>query len=66
MSEVAGAPEPMSQAAMNEMLCDWITAAREQGSYGVNAWYSKNKGRVSFSLHPETIAWAEQQLEILP
>jgi hypothetical protein len=54
---------PMPDKYRREMLADWIGAGRAQNTPGVKGWYAANKHKMT--LHPETRAWIEAQLETL-
>lgn len=55
---------PMQEPYRTEMICDWLGAGAALGTPSVNAWYKKNGHKMQ--LHPDTRAWVEKELELLP
>ena len=53
---------PMPPRYRREMLADWRGAGRAYGNPDTKGWYFAN--REQMTLHPETRAWIEKQLEI--
>lgn len=61
---VAGG-DPMPDVFRREMLADWRGAGRAiTGKDETQTWYLANKDKMK--LHPETRAWIEMQLMIIP
>jgi len=58
------APLPMSDQARKEMLADWRGAGRAYGNDDTKGWYLERQRLMEARLHPETLAWVEEQLGI--
>lgn len=57
-------PLDMPLADRKEMLADWRGAGRALGKPDTKAWYLQN--RDNMQLHPDTRAWVEMMLGVIP
>ncbi|HML21819.1 MAG TPA: DUF5662 family protein [Aggregatilinea sp.] len=55
---------PMPEKYRREMLADWKGAGRALGKPDTASWYEQNRYRIK--LHPETRAWVERELGVIP
>lgn len=55
-------PQPMPDRYRREMLADWRGAGAALGKPDTLAWYTDNRPKMLVFLHPETLAWLDEQL----
>lgn len=54
---------PMTEDALQEMVCDWVGAGLAQGKPDIIGWYKKNCDKMI--LHPETRKLVERELDLI-